>query len=165
MSQYDELWQAAEFKGEWNHDGLRYKLLEVPREAIDAEDDTSFGALMVVGIDSGNVRRVDELYDPAYSRMDKSAKQDLAELLTHAPVEHHDLINDYLEAAKAPQAPDIISISWCTDDVMQCAESNGKKLTTEQARAVLSYLKHKHDASQGINWDVISAVIAEKVWE
>ena len=57
--------------------------------------------------------------------------------------------------------PDKISISWCVDDVM----SVDKNISLEQAKEVLSLLKHKHDASIGINWDVIQAAIKEKVWE
>ena len=87
MSQYeDEMWAAAEFLTEWNHDGLTYKALAVPREAID-EDDDSQQALMIIGLDSGNVRRVDELFDPCYERMGRTEKETLEEILIHAPEE------------------------------------------------------------------------------
>ena len=62
------------------------------------------------------------------------------------------------------EVKDRISITWCLEDVLSCAVNNGVKITKNQAREVLSYLKHKHDASIGINWDVIQAIINEKVW-
>lgn len=88
MGQYeDEMWNAAEFLTEWNHDGLRYKALSVPREAID-EDSDEAPALMIIGIDDGNVRRVDELFDPAFDRMKYGEFQvSLGEILEHAPEE------------------------------------------------------------------------------
>lgn len=86
MSYDDDIWEAAEFLTEWDHDGLRYKALEVPRDAID-EDDDEVPALMVIGIDSGNVRRYSELFDQAYSRMDGLEKAELVEILEHAPEE------------------------------------------------------------------------------
>lgn len=61
--------------------------------------------------------------------------------------------------------PDKIAISWCTDDVLGCAKNRGLKCTKAQAREVLSFIKHKHDANTGINWDVIACAIHEKVWE
>lgn len=84
--QYDEMWNAAEFLTEWDYEGIVYKALSVPREAID-EDDESQEALMVIGLDSGNVRRVDELFDPCYERMGQEEKETLAEILLHAPEE------------------------------------------------------------------------------
>ena len=88
MSQYEnEMWNAAEMITEWDANGLRYKALSIPREAID-EDDDNGPALMVIGLDSGNVRRVDELFDPAYDRMKYGEFQvSLDEILEHAPEE------------------------------------------------------------------------------
>jgi len=45
---------------------------------------------------------------------------------------------------------DTIHIEWHIDDVKKMA-----KLTDDQARKVLFTLKDNHDASIGINWDVI----------
>ena len=47
--------------------------------------------------------------------------------------------------------PDEVSFSWCTDDVME----ECKWLTKIQAREILHLCKRKHDASIGMNWDVI----------
>ncbi len=44
-----------------------------------------------------------------------------------------------------------IAIIWDVEDVMQ----ECKWLTEEQAYEVLHYLKRKHDANIGINWEVI----------
>lgn len=66
----NNIWKTAEFVTEWDKNDLRYKLYTVPREAIDEDSDETSNAILVHGIDSGNVRRVDELLDPAYGRMD-----------------------------------------------------------------------------------------------
>ena len=46
----------------------------------------------------------------------------------------------------------IIQVSWSTDDVL----SQRDDLTFEQAVKVLEALESNHDASVGINWDVIN---------
>ena len=48
-----------------------------------------------------------------------------------------------------------ITITWCIDDVLAVDHS----LTPKQAREVLRLMKHRHDASIGINWDVIQCHI------
>lgn len=45
-----------------------------------------------------------------------------------------------------------IQISWSTDDILDQRDD----LTFEQAKQVLDALKNNHDASTGINWDVIN---------
>ncbi len=47
-----------------------------------------------------------------------------------------------------------ISITWGIDDVL----SVRPHLTKFQASLVLEYIKKNHDASVGINWDVVEAV-------
>lgn len=85
MSQYrDDMWNAAEMIAEWDHKGLRFKALSVPRKAIDADDDSQ-PALMIVAINSGNVREIDELFDPCYMRMGREEKEALDGILSHAP--------------------------------------------------------------------------------
>jgi hypothetical protein len=49
-----------------------------------------------------------------------------------------------------------IEIKWCTDDVIFQADNMDIELTEEQADDILDDLAHYHDASIGINWDVIS---------
>ena len=52
---------------------------------------------------------------------------------------------------------DTISITWHIDDVLQVDDT----LTESQARQVLYLLKHNHDGTVGINWDVIEQTIEE----
>jgi hypothetical protein len=47
-----------------------------------------------------------------------------------------------------------ISIKWKIDDVLSVRPD----LTKSQASMVLNYLKRKHDAEVGINWEVIGIV-------
>jgi hypothetical protein len=56
---------------------------------------------------------------------------------------------------------DQISIIWHIDDVIHCAKDNGIKITKKQAREVLECLRNEHDATIGINWDVILYWIEE----
>ena len=63
----NEMWEAAEFLTEWKSDKLTYKLLSVPRDAID-EGSEEHDASILIGIDSGGVRRVDILIDSAHGR-------------------------------------------------------------------------------------------------
>ena len=46
-----------------------------------------------------------------------------------------------------------ISITWSIDDVLSVRPN----LSKEQASSVLMHLKKHHDATVGINWDVIEA--------
>lgn len=48
-----------------------------------------------------------------------------------------------------------IQIFWCTEDIIGQADMMGIKLTEEQADAILDNVEHYHDASIGVNWDVI----------
>lgn len=50
---------------------------------------------------------------------------------------------------------DTINIEWHVDDVM----SRDVSLTILDARIILESLKDNHDASIGINWDVIDGEI------
>lgn len=88
----DQIWDAAEFITEWDHGGLRYKAFEVPRTAID-EDCDEQSALLVIGIDSGNVRRAEAVFDSAFYRMDREAKETLKDILQHAPAAVSDFAN------------------------------------------------------------------------
>jgi len=49
-----------------------------------------------------------------------------------------------------------ISITWTDEDVLQRAEEMGVSLTREEISDVLSVMEADHDATIGINWDVIS---------
>jgi len=55
-----------------------------------------------------------------------------------------------------------IHIKWHIDDVKAAAERMGiasGHMTDEDAREILEIVKHRHDASVGINWDVIEVHI------
>lgn len=62
------------------------------------------------------------------------------------------------EVAEVQEDPDEILISWCVDDVKSIAPD----LTNEQCREVLCRAKQDHDATIGINWEVLE-VIADAV--
>jgi len=51
-------------------------------------------------------------------------------------------------------ADDEIAIIWSVEDVLSIRED----LTPEQALEVLEQAEHKHDASIGINWDVLGYI-------
>jgi hypothetical protein len=52
---------------------------------------------------------------------------------------------------------DKIALVWGVEDVIEQAKSQGKRVSKERAREVLQTILHHHDASIGVNWDVISA--------
>tara|TARA_B100000900_G_scaffold404996_1_gene414024 strand:+ start:1199 stop:1438 length:240 start_codon:yes stop_codon:yes gene_type:complete len=56
---------------------------------------------------------------------------------------------------------DTISLEWTTDDVKLQLKNRGQEnsLTDDECRNVLYRLLHKHDATIGVNWDVIDACI------
>lgn len=53
-----------------------------------------------------------------------------------------------------------ISIKWSYHDVLSQAKEDGEEITDEQAKEILAIIKHQHDASIGINWEVISTHIS-----
>lgn len=54
------------------------------------------------------------------------------------------------------QNKDEIRIIWTTNDVLGVSQDLGIELTIDEARDILGLMERKHDASIGINWDVIS---------
>ncbi len=48
-----------------------------------------------------------------------------------------------------------ITITWTTDDVFTVAKEENINITEQQAIEILQNIKRQHDASIGINWDVI----------
>jgi hypothetical protein len=93
----DEIWEAAEFITEWDGDDLRYKLFEVPRTAIDGCRGRK--AHLLLGIDSGNVRRVDILLDKAYGReINMQDIEDLREAAETAPHKAKKILKKYIKA-------------------------------------------------------------------
>ena len=53
------------------------------------------------------------------------------------------------------------SDKWCWEDVADVAETMNIKMSQEQAQLVLENMIRKHDASIGINWDVITVYVVE----
>ena len=58
---------------------------------------------------------------------------------------------------------DTISISWSIQDVYYQAKNDEVEITREQALNVLHELKSCHDATIGINWDLISSYISQEL--
>ena len=61
-------------------DELMYKLALIPRDAID-EDSDEGDALYLIGLDSGNVRRFEEVLDTAYERFTHTQRARVAWVL------------------------------------------------------------------------------------
>ena len=49
--------------------------------------------------------------------------------------------------------------SWCGEDVYSQALDNDIELTPSQLLSIMDHLNHNHDATVGINWDVIDYAI------
>jgi hypothetical protein len=50
---------------------------------------------------------------------------------------------------------EIIVERWSIEDVIDRAKERGIKLSKKVAKEILYQIDHKHDACNGINWDVI----------
>ncbi|MAO23236.1 MAG: hypothetical protein CMJ25_20990 [Phycisphaerae bacterium] len=56
--------------------------------------------------------------------------------------------------------PDKLDIIWTSRDIIDHAqEGMDITLSVDDARSVLRFLEHRHDANYGINWDVITYAI------
>lgn len=63
----------------------------------------------------------------------------------------------YLDAI---ERGDAIAIIWQIDDIISMAESGyDKTLSDEDARDILWSIGRRHDASIGVNWDVIEVYL------
>ena len=51
---------------------------------------------------------------------------------------------------------DSITIGWEIEDVREEARRKGQELTLDESRETLRLAKKNHDASIGINWEVLS---------
>lgn len=77
-----ETFATATLLESWKANGLAWKLYEIPRGALDCDEagnapaDESRPAHYLVGLDSGNVRRVEETLDRAYDRWNGPANAD-----------------------------------------------------------------------------------------
>lgn len=88
-------------------------------------------------------------YDLTYDGAAKLFAEKVTRHVTQYPPEVFDV------DALAKQ-PDTIEISWHIDDVKHQDET----LTDEQALEVLHLIKNNHDATIGVNWEVIDAAIS-----
>lgn len=69
---------------------------------------------------------------------------------------------DFLHNGLSKLFADKLLSSWCYDDVRYTTQ---QILTDEQCHDVLVYIRNKHDAGIGINWDVIGLAIEQVVGE
>jgi len=58
-----------------------------------------------------------------------------------------------------------VRITWCGEDVYAQAISTGYKPTADEVNTILDRLKRHHDATIGINWDVIDWHISDVIKE
>ncbi|HRZ18691.1 MAG TPA: hypothetical protein P5136_01425 [Methanofastidiosum sp.] len=63
------------------------------------------------------------------------------------------------EALKILKDKRYLFIVWSIEDVYATAEQMNRKITKKEAVTVLENLGHNHDATIGINWDVIESTI------
>ena len=54
---------------------------------------------------------------------------------------------------------DIVAPLWVADDVLCIANEREITLTEEQVEYIMDEMERHHDASIGINWDVIDGTI------
>jgi hypothetical protein len=75
-------------------------------------------------------------------------------------------VHDVQEEFKDELKGDAINISWHIDDVKALGHESGfedeNELTDEECRDILTSIERKHDATIGINWDVIQVYIDDK---
>lgn len=64
----------------------------------------------------------------------------------------------HLEQATNAAKDQILSV-WSIDDVLARAKDDEVEISNDQAREILGSLQKNHDATVGINWDVISCHI------
>jgi hypothetical protein len=57
------------------------------------------------------------------------------------------------------KAADKVFFPWCTEDIICQAEEHDVTITNEEAKDVLMMMEKHHDASVGINWEVIDVYI------
>ena len=61
----------------------------------------------------------------------------------------------------------VLQVLWHLDDVHECAQSQGIDLTDEQANKTLGLIAKPHDATIGVNVDVINhsiQAVLTKTW-
>ena len=71
---------------------------------------------------------------------------------------------EWLQTHYKPEV-EVVNIFWNEEDVAGAATDIGKELTKAETDEVIDRLTKYHDASIGINWDVIQYHIGEVVGE
>jgi hypothetical protein len=70
----------------------------------------------------------------------------------------YDKVRKYIDEKNAD-----ISIIWNVEDVMTRANERHIPITYDQAYTILTNMKRRHDATLGINWDVIDCHIDNNI--
>jgi len=73
------------------------------------------------------------------------------------PSYRDDLAKEIIEMYNEKYNPEIVSFSWNIEDIIERAKDNDREVTTDQAIEILAIVKRQHDATIGINWDVLDA--------
>jgi|LakMenE18May11ns_1017448.scaffolds.fasta_scaffold9711344_3 hypothetical protein len=53
-------------------------------------------------------------------------------------------------------SPDWMSLQWHISDVQDCVGNDYSPMSDDDAREILRAIEHRHDASNGVNWDTIN---------
>jgi hypothetical protein len=56
-------------------------------------------------------------------------------------------------------SPDWISLHWHISDVQECVGNDYSPMSDDDAREILRAIEHRHDASNGVNWDTINCYV------
>lgn len=68
---------------------------------------------------------------------------------------------DIIEKALKGYWTDQVAIVWTIKDIMDIAKKMNKKISKRTARLILNEIFHKHDASLGVNWNIIEIAIRD----
>jgi hypothetical protein len=92
---------------------------------------------------------------------ESALRQELKELLEDGSLGLDPEFDSY--TLETENAEEHILIKWGKDDVLSAAEEDDIELNDEEVKKILTVIKRRHDAEQGVNWDVIKSTIAEFV--
>ena len=56
-------------------------------------------------------------------------------------------------------SPDWISLQWHISDVQGCVGDDCAPMSDEDARDILKEMEHRHEGSNGVNWDTINCYV------
>jgi hypothetical protein len=89
---------GMEFLGSWTGTALVYKLYRIPRALLNALDEDGDDAHNLIGLDAGNVRRVDITLDMAYGQSIRGKKEYVEDAISSAPESAVKILKPYLSA-------------------------------------------------------------------